>query len=570
MREWPAQFRRIGALGFDRVCVAPPFQPGERGDIFLPSEFDQLHPALGWKENAGSGLQFAAEQAGRHGLRLMLDVRLDRLARTATVRHDHPDWFQDGLTTDLPDPRRPPRRLDACYARLQDTAAADGLGTWWSERLRGWLGAGVAGIRWPTPWRVPPAVWRRLTDELHAAQPGVLLLAWTAGIPFDAPPGLAGLDFDRVAAPMASCGPIGPRFIENADALRRLAPLIGWPEASFADRLGASLPPDSDPAPACRQALRVAAALGSGLFVPMGFEYATAVAFDRAEAGPADFSGARERGAADLSQAVVEATQLVDKVAGLGVDGAFRTLTTPGEPGFAFLRADAPDVRDATTVAVVLVDPRNEATRPFPLDELPPQAGAAFGTPAALDERTDPLAALAPREARVLAYRRLRDVRRPADKALPDPATLRAGRLAIEAVAPVYTGRRFPGEGGGRRAGNRVGRHPDRGARRDRGGTSGGARRMSRIGMRCGCTQRATTGGRPPLRHPGSVGSAIRSRPGGIAGRRSATICTPSTKRSRPSDLKSARAAAWSKPRAGGAAADRRRDRCAACAFRSC
>jgi hypothetical protein len=32
---WPETFKRVAAMGFSHVCLAPPFEPGNGGDIFL-------------------------------------------------------------------------------------------------------------------------------------------------------------------------------------------------------------------------------------------------------------------------------------------------------------------------------------------------------------------------------------------------------------------------------------------------------------------------------------------------------------------------------------------------------
>src|SRR4051812_13724798 len=51
---WPAHLDRAAALGFDHVLSAPPFAAD---DLFLPDDFERLHPALGWSGDAASGLR---------------------------------------------------------------------------------------------------------------------------------------------------------------------------------------------------------------------------------------------------------------------------------------------------------------------------------------------------------------------------------------------------------------------------------------------------------------------------------------------------------------------------------
>src|ERR1700755_2731587 len=71
---WSAVFSRVAAMGFSHVCLAPPFEPGSSGDIFVHATFDRLHPALGFSGLAEQCLSLAVEQATRAGLRLMLDI----------------------------------------------------------------------------------------------------------------------------------------------------------------------------------------------------------------------------------------------------------------------------------------------------------------------------------------------------------------------------------------------------------------------------------------------------------------------------------------------------------------
>ncbi|OJW27522.1 MAG: hypothetical protein BGO51_21805 [Rhodospirillales bacterium 69-11] len=442
---WPGHFARIAGLGFNWVCLAPPFAPGETGDIFLTGNWEMLHPALGWREGAESGIRFIVEQAAAHGLRLMLDVQIDRVARDAAIRQQHPDWFSDGLAETTPDPRRSPRRFDAGYARLDQTEVADAIAGWWSQRLARLVTQGIAGIRCLAPARVPAAVWRRIVTEVRRADPTVLCLGWTPGVDRSAIAALSGVGFDRVAPSLPWWDRRAAWFVEEAESLRRVAPLIGSPEPSFVDRLAAHLPPEADPVRACRQALRLAAAIGNGVFVPMGFEYATRIAFDPSRARPEDFERARAEALGDLSDDFGEVAQLSDQLAELHVDGAIRALTPPGAATTSFLRADTVDVRDARVAAVVVVNPATHGTTP-PLSEdaLPPQAGAAFGEPTPLDSSSAPSAPLGPEEVRVLAYRRLGNVEAPALPAAPDAAEMMRTRVAIEAVTPSVPDDDFP------------------------------------------------------------------------------------------------------------------------------
>src|SRR6185437_13932274 len=132
---WAAQFARIGDMGFSHVCTAPPFLPGETGDIFATADHERLHPALGFDGDADAGLAALSRAAERRGLRLMCDISLDEIAADAPIRQREPAWFGSASEDGLPDPRRPPTRLGATRAHF-DNGAADALTEWWCDRLR--------------------------------------------------------------------------------------------------------------------------------------------------------------------------------------------------------------------------------------------------------------------------------------------------------------------------------------------------------------------------------------------------------------------------------------------------
>jgi starch synthase (maltosyl-transferring) len=446
---WSELFARVRAMGFDHVCLAPPFAPAPDGDIFVTADHEALHPALGWDGSADTGIAYLAKQAGRNGLRLMLDLVLHQVAADAAVRQRSPDWFSTGFCGGPPDPRRTPSRPDAAAARFGATEAAGGLTAWWADRLVRLLRAGVAGFRALEPDRVPPTVWRQLIARLRAAAPDTLLLAWTPGIDRAAATRLAGVGFDLVAASLAWWDGRAPWLVEEIETLRPIAPVIGSPEPSFADRLASRLAARADPAAAYRHALRVTAATASGMFVPMGFEYATRRPFDAARATPEDMRGALAEAPCDLTRDVIAANDLVDRIAAQGVNGTVRQLTASSAPATALLRYNTPDPRDAGCAALALInpDPAAPAPLPLPLAPLPPQAGAAFGLagtlaaptdPAATDPaRADPTSPLAPGEVRVLACARLPDIVHANDTAPVERAAMAATRIAIEAIAPV-------------------------------------------------------------------------------------------------------------------------------------
>ena len=298
LNTWQATLARIAAMGFSHVCLAPPFEPGGTGDIFIHFTFDRLHPALGFVGTAEQGIALAAEMASRAGLRLVLDIAPGHIATDSPLRQRQPGWFGETGFEHAADPRRPPHRLDVVVPNFGQTSVADAIADWWIELLTRWTGVGVAGFRCLTLDVVPPPVWRRIV----AAVPQALFLAWTPGVP-----GLrdfAGVGFDLTCSSAGWWDGRASWFLDEAVVLRDVAPALGSPEPSFLERLAQRLPADADIAAAYRLALSIAASTGAGLFMPMGFEFATSRRFDVARAGPADLLAAQQDMPADLSEDV--------------------------------------------------------------------------------------------------------------------------------------------------------------------------------------------------------------------------------------------------------------------------
>ena len=441
--RWAEEFARVRALGFDHICSAPPFVPGESGDIFVTADHERLHPALAWDGGADDGLSGLAAMAGEHDLRLMLDIKLEEVAGEAALRQRQPDWFSSsGFSGGTPDPRLGPQRLGVGHARFQDTEAAEGLTAWWSDRLQRLVRAGVAGFRCLEPQRVPPAIWRRLIQAVHTARPDCLMLAWTPGIDRASLTRLSGLGFDFVCASGAWWDGREPWLIDELEALRSVAPALASPEPSFAERLAMRLPPGSDLPLAYRHAIRRAAAIGDGLFVPMGFEFAARFAFDAATSKPADLDRARREAPADLSPAVAEGNALVEQIAGLDLSGSVRSLTPPTAAASALLRTDEVAARDASRAALVLINPALEhgAGVPVSLSPLPPEAGAPLGSPRPLDGDADPAAPLSPGEVRILLYGRAADITGALPAGPVEREPMEETRIAIEAIEPIVPG----------------------------------------------------------------------------------------------------------------------------------
>jgi starch synthase (maltosyl-transferring) len=435
LADWSKHFARCRAMGFDIVCVAPPFAPGQGGDIFITADYERLHPALGWEGSADEGLTRVAKLASEHGLRLWLDLTIDQVAADAGIRQQQPLWFTSGDFAGPTTPWRAPQRHDVAYARLDQTDIAEAMGTWWLDRLGRLTQAGIAGFRCLAPHRTPASFWRRAIEALkqHAE---CRFLAWTPAIERPLLPRLAGVGFDQVCCSLGWWDGRAHWLVEEYEILRRIAPVLASPEPSFHERLVNRLPPDADIATAYRLSLRLAAAVGSGMLIPMGFEYAARPGFDSVVAGPDDFRRIQDEAPCDLAAEIAAANSLVND----DTDGGMRQLTGTLDTVTALLKTDASDPRFASRGVLVLANPdiKRSAAISLPLSPLPPQAGVALVLADSTNEADGPLGA---GEVRVLPYAPTEPVRYPAmrDSDLRG-SELAQSRVVIEAVRPAAGG----------------------------------------------------------------------------------------------------------------------------------
>jgi starch synthase (maltosyl-transferring) len=434
--KWSEIAGRAKALGFDWIAAAPIFAPGKTGDIFLAGDTDRALPIFG-NADADDVAERLVKICRQHELKLMTDVVVDRVDPAGALATTRFDLFAS--PTERPADPRSASPLHAAYARLDGDQQA--LVDFWRDRLLRLLEAGVGGFRFLSPQTLTSFQWRKLLDPLRGKSDDLIALAWTPGLRWSEIEALAGADFDGVFSSVAWWDGRAPWFVEEYDILRRVAPVLGCPEAPFNRRLIAGLAPEANIGAVYRGALRISAAIHDGFLVPQGFEYAVGVAMDPRRSTPADLDDGSAR--KDLRQEVQAANALIDHAANLGTRRELRALTGPEDETTVLVRFDAPDARNAHRGLVIeinsdYVQPRKTT---IGLDPLPPSAGAPF-LRLPLDRLVDPEATLNPGEVRLHDIIRASEARqRPRGDALG--AAMLKPRIAIERIAPAVDSGRF-------------------------------------------------------------------------------------------------------------------------------
>ncbi|MBN3729235.1 DUF3416 domain-containing protein, partial [Burkholderia sp. Ac-20379] len=126
---WPACFERIAAMGFDHVLIGAFSAAGGAGHPRAVADHDRPADALATRLDTTGALAQLAEQAREFGLKLMLDVTVDRIAVEHPLRKTAPGWYVERHHDDARiDPRTAAFEQTIAYADVAQPDVAEALG----------------------------------------------------------------------------------------------------------------------------------------------------------------------------------------------------------------------------------------------------------------------------------------------------------------------------------------------------------------------------------------------------------------------------------------------------------
>ncbi|OAJ53793.1 alpha-amylase [Paraburkholderia ginsengiterrae] len=367
---WPAQFAHAAALGFDHALIGNLFEPGQAGHGQVVGNHARLHPVFGARQPAADTIRTLASTARQHGLTLLVDLVIDRMAADGALYAEHADWFHAFESDEARlDPRHVHREDNVAYANFNDAGSRAALTGWWTRHLLALAEAGVGGFRFDSPHRVPAAVWRQLGDAVRAKHPGARLLAATPGLARGDLAGLEGAGFDSAFSSVRWWDFRATWMAEEHAALARIGAPIAFPEAPYGTRLAAELSDAHDAAiveRAYRRALFTSAAIGTGWMMPMGFEYGITEPMSQTRGDASQFSLAVQAKRFDLSAPIKQANAAAHNSNVLYANGELRSLSGPGAAAAVLLRANQPDLRTADEALLIAINP--ELSTPVRVD----------------------------------------------------------------------------------------------------------------------------------------------------------------------------------------------------------
>jgi starch synthase (maltosyl-transferring) len=353
--DWPGRLGQAVRLGFDQVCLNPFLT--HRDEPLLAVDLDRPHPGLGLRGSLADAVHEIANLSARQGLRLCLDVVLDRMAADGRAVQQADGLFERRHQSDVIDPHVDPTLVRAATVRYNE-ADPERLVTWWVNHLVPLVQAGAGGFRLLGLDLLPAGVVGAIAQAVRRQAP-CTFFAWTPGVAWTRHDELAAAGLDGVFASTPWWDGQAGWYAEELASLVRIAPVIGVAEAP--------LRPRSMDIAERRRAVQLAAATGDGLFLPEGFE-------------------------CDIESDVERAVGAFRRSRPQGPTKAVRRLTGSSSKVAALVRLDALDPRRARQGLVTQINNDRTHSQPMPvsLDPLDPAGGAVLGDAHLADGRTPP------------------------------------------------------------------------------------------------------------------------------------------------------------------------------------
>ena len=448
--RWPSHLERIRALGFDGVVVGACFAAGETASLDAPADpFALDRRVLGEARDAGAALADFVEAAAAKGLEVVLEAVVPVIAEDAGLVRDRPGW----IARDHEGRPRPSGAGVELALGTEDAAQ----GEYVEALLRHYLTTGVKGLWLAHAHRVPAALWAGVLGRLEPVFPGRWFIADLLGTPADRWQAYERVGFTGVLDSSRWWNFHDHWFLEQQPRLSRIGTPFAFPEEPRGERLAASVPAGDDAAARRRLEARYMAALGlgTGLVVPMGYEYGATRPLDARTGSPDDWAALVAAPAVDLTSFIGAANRLKTAHPALSEVDELRRVNAPNARAVALARLSHPSPETAEGVVFVCANPEGDQADGIDPLGLVTAAGGRFDqlvdiTPDSGEAIIDPCRpiALEPGEVRLIASkaaaRKVSRAGRNGAAAARRIQKMAAARVAIERVRPELDGGRFP------------------------------------------------------------------------------------------------------------------------------
>jgi starch synthase (maltosyl-transferring) len=297
--------------------------------------------------------------------------RSAHLSRIAKLGFDWVCWSDLSAKRDNAKLAQLAREAEGANLKLiLETSSTDTAG--FVEALR----SGVSGFLATAAGDHAASDWRRILDAVRAEAPSAVVAAEALGRPWDETLGTAASGFDYMINSAAWWDLRQAWFLRQQHALSGLVATLASPEPLHGSRLAHRL---MNVGPEDRKAIfrahyLLASVVSSGIICPMGYEVASAAAFDGAAHADGDWDAAVAQAPFDLSDDIARINRLKASAPVLAGEGRLRLASAPGAPVLALVRTSEAAPGEA---ACLLVNATSDDRDPPPLAELAIALGSA-------------------------------------------------------------------------------------------------------------------------------------------------------------------------------------------------
>jgi len=330
---WPAHAERAARLGFNWVFINPVQQPGFSGSLYSLRDHYRINRDFLPPGHDGDGRAELTATLGALrglGLHVMIDLVVNHTAIDSPLLQQHPAWYRwteengqrEVLRPFAVDPDDPNLRTvwgDLAEIDNVTSPERDALWDYWDAWVADLQALGFEGFRCDAAYKVPAALWRRLTRNAQARRPGTLFCAETLGCRPHEVQALHGAGFDLLFNSSKYWNFDSSWALEQHERYQTVAPSISFPESHDTERLAAWC--DGRERVMC-QRYAFAAAFSQGVMAPIGFEFGFRRPLHVVESRPEDW----ESPSMDLSDFLRRVNGLKQRYRVLGVEGRLEAL----------------------------------------------------------------------------------------------------------------------------------------------------------------------------------------------------------------------------------------------------
>jgi starch synthase (maltosyl-transferring) len=339
--RWEKHLDRIAAMGFTWIFLNPIHTPGLSGSLYAVKDYFGINPLFhpGRGRDPEAALAHFVKEAGRRGLKVMLDLVINHTAIDSPLVTEHPEWYAKDENGEI----KHPGAIDPADARKVtvwgDLAELEywpppdpeGLLHYWDAVISKYLGLGFLGFRADAAYKVPGDFWRRLISEARNLEPKVQFFAETLGCRLEQCEQLAD-SFDFIYNSSKWWDFQEDWCLEQYRMFRKLAPSVSFPESHDTERLAAV----SGGAPeVARQRYLFAATFSAGVMITMGYEYGFQKRLNVVKTRPQDW----ETPTYDLTSYIAGVNRLKKGCPVLLEEGPQVRVSPRGEPVVLLLRS---------------------------------------------------------------------------------------------------------------------------------------------------------------------------------------------------------------------------------------